>query len=49
MKIHNRTELQQIAPNHSSDIGFRDFMKFYKDYNKRAIFISSEGYDFIIS
>ena len=27
MKIPNKRELQQIAFNHSSDIGFKDFMK----------------------
>ena len=27
MKIQNKTELQQIALNHSSDIDFKDFMK----------------------
>ena len=30
MKIANKTELQQIALNHSSDIDFKDFMKTYK-------------------
>ena len=30
MKILNKTEFQQIAFNHSSDIGFKDFMNFYK-------------------
>ena len=30
MKIPNKRELQQIALNHSSDIGFKDFMKIYK-------------------
>ena len=29
-KISNKIELQQIALNHSSDIGFKDFMKIYK-------------------
>ena len=29
MKISSKTELQQIALNHSSDIEFRDFMKIY--------------------
>ena len=32
MKIPNRREVQQIAINHSSDIGFKDFMKIYKKY-----------------
>ena len=34
MKVPNKRKLQQIASNHSSDIGFKDFMKLYKDYTK---------------
>ena len=34
MKILSKRELQQIALNHSSDIGFKDFMKIYKKYTK---------------
>ena len=34
MKIPNKREFQQIASNHSSDIEFKDFMKFYKYYTK---------------
>ena len=34
MKIPNKRELQQIASNHSSDIDFKYFTKFYKDYTK---------------
>ena len=30
MKIPNKRELQQIAINHSSDIGFKDFITIYK-------------------
>ena len=30
IKIPNKTELQQTAFNHSSDIDCRDFMNFYK-------------------
>ena len=30
LKILNKRELQQIALNHSSDIGFKDFIKIYK-------------------
>ena len=41
MKIPNKTELQQIASNHSSDIDYRDFMKLYKDYTK-------EPYSFLV-
>ena len=42
MKIHSKRELQQIALNHSSDIGFKDFMKIYKKYTK-------EPYSFLIN
>ena len=31
MKINNRRELQNIAFNHSADIGFKDFMKNYRE------------------
>ena len=31
MKISNKRKLQQIALNHSSDIGFKDFIKFIKN------------------
>ena len=30
MKIPNKRDIQQITINHSSDIEFKDFMKFYK-------------------
>ena len=30
----NKKELWQIAPNHSSDINFKDFIKLYKNYTK---------------
>ena len=30
MKILNKIELQQISLNHSSDIGFKDFIMIYK-------------------
>ena len=30
MKIPNKREIQQIALNHSSDIGFKDFIMIYK-------------------
>ena len=36
MKIPNKRKPQQIASNHSSDIGFKDFMKIYKEYTKEA-------------
>ena len=35
MKIPNKRELQQILLNHSSDIDFKDFIKFYKKYTKK--------------
>ena len=34
MKIPNKSELWQIASNHSSDIDFKDFMKLYKEYGR---------------
>ena len=34
MKIPSKRELQQIAPTHSFDIDFKDFMKLYKNYTK---------------
>ena len=42
MKIPNKRKNQQIASNHSSDIGFKDFMKLYKDYTK-------EPYSFLVN
>ena len=33
MKIPDKRELQQTALNHSSDIGFKDFMKIYEPYS----------------
>ena len=42
MKIPKTREIQQIASDHSSDIYFKDFMKFYKDYAK-------EPYSFLVS
>ena len=42
MKISNKTELQQIALNHSSDIDFKDFMNIYKKCIK-------EPYSFLIN
>ena len=31
MKIHSKRELQQIAINHSADIGYNDFLKIYRN------------------
>ena len=42
MKIPNKRELKQMAPNHSSDINFKDFIKFYKYYTK-------ESYQFLVN
>ena len=42
MKISNKRELQQLASNHSCDIGFKDVMKLYKDYTK-------EPYSFLVN
>ena len=39
MKIPNKRELQQIALNHSSDIDFNDFMKYFKKYTAEPILI----------
>ena len=38
MKIPNKKELQQIALNDSSDIGFKDFIKIYKRYTVEPYF-----------
>ena len=42
MEIPNKRELQQMASNHSCDIDFKDFMKFYKDSVK-------EPYSFLVN
>ena len=34
VKINNRLELQDIAINHSAAIGYKDFMKIYKECTK---------------
>ena len=34
MKINNRKELQNIAINHSADIGYKDLMKIYRECTK---------------
>ena len=41
-KIPKKRELQRIASNHSSDTGFKNFMKLYKEYTK-------EPYSFLVS
>ena len=42
IKIPNKGELQQIALKHSSDIGFKDFMKIYKK-------CTAEPYSFLVN
>ena len=42
IKIPNKRELQQIALNHSSDIGFKDFMNIYRKCTK-------EPYSFLVN
>ena len=34
MKINNKTELQNIAINHSADIDYQDFIKIYREWTK---------------
>ena len=34
MNINNKRELQNIAINHSPDIGYNDFVKIYREYTK---------------
>ena len=41
MKIPNKGELRQTASNHSSDIGFKDFLKIYKK-------CTAEPYSFLV-
>ena len=36
MKTHNRTELQQIAINHSADIDYKGFLKIYRNCTKES-------------
>ena len=38
MKIPNKQELQQIALNHSSDVKFKDFMNFYKEWRTKPYY-----------
>ena len=40
MKILNKRELQQVALNHSSNIDFKDFMKFCKVYKRETFSFS---------
>ena len=34
MKIHNKTELRQIAINYSGDIDYKDFLNIYRNCTK---------------
>ena len=36
MKINNKTELQNIAINHSADIDYKDFVKIYSEFTKES-------------
>ena len=42
IKSPNKKELQVIGLNHSSDVGFKDFMKIYKKY-------TAEPYSFLVN
>ena len=41
-KISNKRELQQIPPNHLSDLDFKDFMKVYKEYKEPYSFLVND-------
>ena len=41
MKIHKRSELQNIAINHSADIDYEDFIKIYRECTKEPFFFSN--------
>ena len=45
IKIPDKRELQQIALNHSSDIGFKDFIEVYKKYTADTINHEYSGLD----
>ena len=40
METPNKRELHNIASKHSSDINFKDFMKFCKDYTKEPFLVN---------
>ena len=42
MKINNRIELQNIARDHSADIGYKDFMKIYRKCTKEPYYVTSK-------
>ena len=35
MKINKQIELQNIVISHSTDIGYKDFMKIYREFTKQ--------------
>ena len=41
MNVPNKSELQQIALNHSSDINFKHLMKLYKHISKKSYSFSA--------
>ena len=47
MKIPNKRELKRIASNQLFDIGFKYFMKLYKDYTKQPFSFSSSDTTFL--
>ena len=45
MKINNKTELRNIAINHSADIDYQDFLKIYRECTKEPyIFFNNRYY-----
>ena len=38
MKIHNKRELQNIAINHLADIGYKDFLKIYRNCTREPYY-----------
>ena len=40
MKIPNKKERQEVASTHSSDIDFKDFIKFYRKCTAEAYYFS---------
>ena len=35
MRIHNKTELKNIAITHSADVDYKDLMKIYREYTSK--------------
>ena len=40
MKVNKKRKLQNIAINHSADIGYKDFVKLYREYTKEPFFLT---------